>query len=167
MSWFVVQTQPRAESKAAANLDRQGYSVYAPRLRRRRRHARRVETVLVPMFPGYLFVQFDPSRDSWRPINSTLGVVRIVTFGEAPAPVPEGIVNGLRALEDEAGVIRPPPADLIPGQSVRILDGALADQIGTLLAADAGERVRILVRLLGRDLHVVVGTDQIEKLGAS
>ncbi|MBL8807265.1 MAG: hypothetical protein JNN22_10505 [Rhodospirillales bacterium] len=167
MTWFAVQTQPRAEPKARANLERQGYSVYSPLLRRRRRHARRVENVLVPLFPGYLFVALDPHGDAWRPINSTLGVVRLVCFGEMPAPVPTGIIDGLRALEDAHGIIRPPSANAQPGDSVRILEGALADQVGTLLDAGGAERVRLLVRLLGRDVQVTVGPEQFEKLGSS
>jgi transcriptional antiterminator RfaH len=167
MTWFAVQTQPRAEPKARANLERQGYAVYAPRLRRRRRHARRVENVLVPLFPGYVFVDLDPKGGAWRPINSTLGVVRLVCFGETPAPVPRGVIEGLRELEGEDGIVRPPETPLPPGQSVRILDGTLAGQIGILLDASDAERVRLLVRMLGRDVQVAVDPERFEKLDPS
>jgi transcriptional antiterminator RfaH len=167
MTWFAVQTQPRAEPKARVNLERQGYAVYAPRLRKRRRHARRVENVLVPLFPGYVFVDLDPKGGAWRPINSTLGVVRLVCFGETPAPVPRGVIESLRELEGEDGIVRPPSATLRPGQSVRILDGTLADQIGVLLDASDAERVRLLVRMLGRDVQVVVDSERLEKLDPS
>src|SRR5947209_3993566 len=57
--WYVAQTHPRAEAKAAEHLDRQGFHVYLPNFRKRRRHARRVETVTAPLFPRYLFVSVD------------------------------------------------------------------------------------------------------------
>ena len=43
--WYVVQSQPNAELKAAAHLNRQGFTTYLPRYMKRRRHARRVEDV--------------------------------------------------------------------------------------------------------------------------
>src|SRR5262249_21254883 len=105
MSWFAVQTMPRAEDRARDHLKRQNYETYLPRLRKRRRHARRVDTVLRPLFPGYLFVSFDPSRDPWRAINSTIGVIRLVGFGDVLVPVPDKVIEGLRSLEDDKGII--------------------------------------------------------------
>ena len=55
--WYVVHTQPQGESRAKANLERQGYEVYLPRCRKWRRHARRAEIVAAPLFPRYLFVR--------------------------------------------------------------------------------------------------------------
>ncbi|MGH9550353.1 MAG: transcription termination/antitermination NusG family protein, partial [Terriglobales bacterium] len=49
--WYVVQTHPYAETKAAAHLGRQGFETYLPRYVKRRRHARRVNTVAAPLFP--------------------------------------------------------------------------------------------------------------------
>jgi transcriptional antiterminator RfaH len=55
-SWYVVQTHPHAENKAAAHLQRQGFATYLPRYLKRRRHARRTEAIAAPLFPRYLFV---------------------------------------------------------------------------------------------------------------
>ena len=44
-AWYVVQTQPHAETKASLHLVRQGFATYLPRYLKRRRHARRVDTV--------------------------------------------------------------------------------------------------------------------------
>jgi transcriptional antiterminator RfaH len=38
--WYVAQTQPNAEAKAVAHLNRQGFGTYLPRYLKRRRHAR-------------------------------------------------------------------------------------------------------------------------------
>ena len=40
--WYVVQTQPHAESKAMGHLIRQGFAAYLPRYLKRRRHARKI-----------------------------------------------------------------------------------------------------------------------------
>ena len=84
--WYAVHTQPQAEGKAEFNLRRQGFEVYCPRLRKQRRHARRIDTVLTPLFPRYLFTALDVDEQPWRAINGTFGVVHLVGCGERPTP---------------------------------------------------------------------------------
>jgi transcriptional antiterminator RfaH len=148
-------------------LANQGYAVFLPQRRKTRRHARKLETVLVPFFPGYLFVSFDPSRDRWRNINGTYGVARMVMQGETPLPAPPGVVEALRHACDENGVLRHAPG-LRPGQPVRILAGAFADLVGRLEQLDEHGRVRVLLDIMGGRIpvllsgqDVVLGTDSL------
>ena len=104
--WFVAHTHPHAEAKATAHLNRQGFEIYFPRYLKRRRHARRVETVAAPLFPRYLFVAVDLSVQRWRSIYSTIGVTRLVCNGDDPTAVPDGIVEGLKSREDADGFIK-------------------------------------------------------------
>jgi transcriptional antiterminator RfaH len=103
--WYVVQTHVHAERKAASHLVRQGFSIYLPRYLKRRRHARRVETVEAPLFPRYLFVAIDQMTQRWRAIQSTIGVTHLVRNGDEPAAVPAAVVAALRGREDERGLI--------------------------------------------------------------
>src|SRR5262245_29828364 len=103
--WYVAHTQANGEAKAAWHLRKQGFAVYVPRYRKRRSHARRVDFVPAPLFPRYLFVGFDPDVARWRAIRSTIGVSELVTNGERPAAVPEGIVEAIMAREDETGLV--------------------------------------------------------------
>src|SRR5258707_8208915 len=103
--WYVAQTHPRAEAKAAEQLNRQGFHVYLPRFLKRRRHARRIETVAAPLFPRYLFVTVDMMCQRWRSIHSTIGVSRLVCNGDDPVPVADDVIETLRAREDEQGFV--------------------------------------------------------------
>ena len=102
--WYAVQTQPRGEDRAVAHLLRQGFDIYLPRYAKKRRHARRVETVAAPLFPGYLFIHFDLATTPWRSVDGTRGVIRIVRNGDQPAALPEGIIENLRQHEDDSGL---------------------------------------------------------------
>ena len=62
--WYVAQTHIHAESKATFHLERQGFGVYLPRYLKKRRHARRVDTVAAPLFPRYLFISVDSATQS-------------------------------------------------------------------------------------------------------
>src|SRR6202007_1436909 len=100
-----VQTQVHAETKAATHLARQGYPIYLPRYLKRRRHARRIDTVAAPLFPRYLFVSIDRAVQRWRSIQSTIGVSRLVCNGDDPAAIADGLIDGLKRREDEHGFI--------------------------------------------------------------
>jgi len=161
--WYVVQSQPNAELKAVAHLNRQGFATYLPRYVKRRRHARRVEHVPVPLFPRYLFVGIDMTTQRWRSIVSTVGVSRLICSGEAPQAVPDQIVASLRAREDGVGLVR---LDLRPsfhsGDKIRVLDGALAGCFGLYEGMKDSERVAVLLDLLGRKVRVIVDAESIE-----
>ena len=155
--WYLAQTQPRAEAKASLNLRRQGFEIYLPRYLKQRRHARRVESVLAPLFPGYLFVAIDINMQRWLSIDSTFGVTRLVRDGDRPAAVPPAIINALKSREDAKGLIvldqRP---RFLPGDKVRVLEGAFRDCYGLYDGMSAGERVAILLDLLGRKVRVAL-----------
>jgi transcriptional antiterminator RfaH len=154
MAWYAVHTQPAAETKAAANLQRQGYATYLPSHRRLVRHARRKDVVRRPLFPRYLFVDVDRARKAWRPILSTLGVADLVRGGDEPVAVPERVVDAIRRNEG-AGVFDQLAAagDLRSGDAVRVVEGPFADCIGRLVEASGDERVCILFEIMGRPVR--------------
>jgi transcriptional antiterminator RfaH len=152
-----VQTHPRAEHKAAAHLNRQGFEIYLPQCLKIWRHARRVETVAAPLFPRYLFIAVDIAAQRWRSIQSTIGVVRLVCNGDAPAPVPEAVLTGIKEREDECGFVRLERRPLFAqGDSIRVLDGVFAAHLGLFEGMSDNERVTILLELLGRKVRVVL-----------
>lgn len=153
--WFVVQTLPRVEGRACEHLERQGFRVFCPRLRKSVRHARRTKSVLAPLFPGYLFIQLDPASCPWRSVNGTRGVARLISHGEVPQPLPEGLVDNLLARVRADGVMDWKPMFKV-GQAVRIADGPFTDLLGTLEQLDAAGRVRVLLDLLGRKVSVAL-----------
>ena len=155
--WYVVHTQPQAEARADLNLRRQGFRTYLPRYTRTRRHARRTDVVVRPLFPRYLFVALDLAKDRWLAIQSTFGVSQLVLAGERPASVCETVVDEIRAREDDRGFVKLRlPAGLGPGSSVRLTDGIFAEHKGIIDRVADERRVAVLLKLLGRDVRVFV-----------
>jgi transcriptional antiterminator RfaH len=158
--WFVVQTQSHCETKAAHHLSRQGFETYLPRYLKRRRHARRVESVAAPLFPRYLFVAIDIGAQRWRAIQSTVGVARLVCHGDQPAPLRGDVVDEMRRRENDAGFVQIDRRPLFaPGAKVRILAGAFAEAFGLYEGVSDRDRVVILLDLLGRKVRVRLDTD--------
>jgi len=65
--------------------------------------AGRTETIWAPLFPGYLFIILDLTRDRWRSVNGTYGVDRLLTRASATEPVPHGPVEQLLLVANAAG----------------------------------------------------------------
>ncbi len=153
----MARTKARSETRAGVRLQRQGFEVYLPQYGRQRRHARRTDVVRAPLFPGYLFLHMDLSSSRWHSVNSTVGVHSLLCHGRMPAVVPEGVVEELRARETRDGLV--PLRSLMileQGERLRIVDGPLNDRVGVYEKMTGGERVVLLLQLLGREVRVVV-----------
>lgn len=158
--WYVVHTHAHAEAKAALNLQRQNFEIYLPRYLKRRRHARRVEIVPAPLFPRYLFVAIDTTAQRWRSVQSTFGVGRLVCTCDEPAAVPDGVIDDLRRHEDARGYIRlARRPQFAQGDKIRVLDGVFCDCLGMFEGMTDGDRVAILLDLLGRKVKVVLDVE--------
>jgi transcriptional antiterminator RfaH len=161
-SWYVAHTHPRGEHLALTNLRRQKFEAYLPQYLKRRRHARRTDWVMTPLFPRYLFVNMDVAQTRWRAINSTIGVHYLVCNGDLPTPIPPGIVEEIRAREDDKGVVLMDRGPLFKkGEVVQITTGALSDQVGLFDCATDDQRVVILLELLGRHVRVHVSAEAV------
>ena len=163
ITWYAVYTRPHGEAAALDNLRRQGYCAYLPRYRTRVRHARRVQTVLRPLFPRYLFAGIDRGSMRWRPILSTIGVTDLVRTGDEPNPVPSEIVTTLQEQEQAGTFDRLSPAQSLQlGEFVRVTTGAFQDMIGRLVELRDQDRVVVLLELLGRTVRAQLEAGAVE-----
>ena len=153
--WYVVQTHSHSEAKASWHLQRQGFEIYLPKYLKKRRHARRTETVIAPLFPRYLFVAVDMTSQRWLSIRSTIGVTRLVCAGDRPVAVPGVVFEALKRREDASGLIQlDHKPRFLPGDKVCVLDGAFHDCLGLCEGMTSNERVTILLELLGRKVRI-------------
>lgn len=115
-----------------------------------------------PLFPRYLFVALDITRDRWRTISSTFGVAQIVFAGEQPASISRDVIEQIRARENDDGyVVLGLPSGVALGSNVRLIDGIFADTKGVLERIADDRRVAILLQLLGREVRVFVPASSV------
>lgn len=156
--WYAFSALPHQEATAEANLLRQGYSIFIPRLQVTTRHAGRFRSKLSWFFPRYGFVALDVERQRWRSVNGTFGVSALVMSADRPLAVPQGVIEGLRAISDETGVIDP-DRGLSPGSPVELVAGPFAGMIATLVRLDGHRRAELLLTTLGGTVRVTVARD--------
>ena len=153
--WYVARTLAQRELQAEQQLANQGFRVFVPRYWKNRRHARKVETISAALFPRYIFVVLDRTRDRWRSINGTFGVDRLLMYAGEPQPVPEGVVESLISAADPKGNVHF-HFHLKEGQTIRITAGPFADFVGQLERLDETDRVRVLLEIMGGKVRVAL-----------
>jgi transcriptional antiterminator RfaH len=155
--WYVVHTAPNGEARAAAHLKRQDFETFLPVYTKTRRHARRAERVLAPLFPRYLFVRLDLAADRWRSVNGTIGVSHIICDDSKPLPVRDGVVELLMNQADTRGCMEPAALQVLQaGDRLRVVEGAMMDHTGIFERLTPDQRVVLLMSVLGRDVKVTV-----------
>lgn len=153
--WFVAQVQPNRERQAQAHLLQQGFEVFHPVIQRTIRHARQFRERECPLFPGYIFVSFDPEAAPWRRINGTRGVAALVTMAGEPAQVPDDVMDNLQIFYGQRHKAASLPFAV--GDRVRLMGGPFANLVGTLSSLDGRGRIEVLLEILG--MSVTVKTD--------
>ena len=156
MLWYAVHSRPKQELRALENLQNQGYEAWLPMISVEKLRRGRVTEVIEPMFSRYLFIRLDMEHTNWTPIRSTLGVSRLVSFGNRPAPIAEELIQALRQMPD-----RSPERLLQPGQAVRMIDGPLKGLEGIYQQADGELRAMVLVDLLSKQHSILVDSQHV------
>ncbi|MGH1331525.1 MAG: transcription termination/antitermination protein NusG [Paracoccaceae bacterium] len=160
MSWFLAQLKPNSSQIAKRNLERQGFETFLPLEETTQQRSGRFVTARRPLFPGYIFVAFNAVQGCWRAINSTQGITRLVSFGRAPAPVPGGLVDGLKARCDSLGKLVAESA-LATGDAVTFAKGPFSDFVGEVEKIDVDRRVWVLMDLMGAQTRVKADETQL------
>jgi len=165
MKWYVAHTRPRQEAIAREHLDRQGFATYLPLYRKRRSHARRIEEVPAPVFPGYMFVSFDIDEPAWNVIRSTRGMIDLVRNGIHPVAVMSQIISEIKERESDDGfVLLGRHLKLSKGDAFRIERGPFAALHAIFEEQRDDNRVIALLSLLGREVTVQVPISAVAPL---
>ncbi len=148
--WFLVHSKPRQERLALINLERQGYEAYLPMFAVQKISRRELAVAKEPMFARYLFVQIAPEGlgQSWMQIRSTIGVSKLVRFGDQPARVDDALIRDIRQRESEQ--MEAPRLLFASGEKIVITEGSLSGLEAIYHAQDGSGRALVLLEILSR-----------------
>lgn len=176
MQWFVLNTFTGQESKVASALkdlkSAQIGKVAIPTV---------VETITKgskkieqkrKRYPGYAFAEIDLYRDFSKgeldkalfdAVNAIPGMIGFLG-GNQPRPLTEDEVFSLK--EDmKDGKKAKEQVEFAVGDEVKILDGAFANNIGTILKKNDDEQIAIVeFNVFGQDMNTEVAYGSLEKI---
>ncbi len=160
--WYCVLTKPHEEKLSLTHLLRQNFDVYLPYIKCKRLYRRKLQWVVTPMFPRYLFLNLK-DLECMPKIRSTRGVSSLVSFGNKPAQVPTEVIDEIRS-RCEYDVYTVNQLDLNAGDKVEILTGpyqgmkAIFDR-----NSSAEERVVVLLEIMSTVAKVEVDRELLVK----
>lgn len=153
--WFAIQVATRREKHVAELLQYKGYSPFIPWRRTREKPRNQRTATDSPLFPGYLFCQFQPEANGL--VVTTPGVVRILGCGRTPLPLSEDEVRHVRMIVDSC-VPSESHRVLRAGSQVIITEGPLRGLVGLMVRFKKTNRIAVSVSLLCRS--VLIELDQ-------
>ncbi len=151
--WYALQVRARWEGSTATLLSGKGYQTLLPTFKAQKRWNGKVRETIEPLFPGYVFCQFDVHNR--LPILITQGVLAVVGRGRTPVPVEDFEMMALQRMIDSNSKAEPWPY-LEVGQQVRIEEGALNGLEGILVSLKGSNRIVVSVTLLQRSVALEI-----------
>lgn len=160
--WYCVRAKPKKEHMAASSIaGMHGLEVFCPRIRFRRKTARGPVWFQEAMFPGYFFCRFDLGEMK-RAVSFAPNVMSIPMFNDRYVPVPDGVIEGLKAdLED--GDVTSAAVPLAEGDETVVLEGSMRGlKVKVIRVLESDDRVAVLLEMLGTLVEAEFSTDALE-----
>ena len=146
--WFVAQIKPNSYHTAIQNLERQVFETFLPKMGITQRQKNKFVVKNVYVFPGYMFVCFDPQIINWPKINSTYGVSKVLASNKKPSEISSDLILELKNRYE----INSNPTQkekLQKGDSIKFYSGPFTDLIAKVEGVDEKKRIWILLELMG------------------
>lgn len=163
--WHALAVHTRSEARALDDVRRRVDEAFLPVRVERRAWSDRIQTVEVPLFPGYLFVRASLSaalrvhilkcRDAVDFIGRLPGDERIARA------IPDVQIDALKVLVQAERALDP-VSRLVRGTPVLVAAGALRGLRGLVeQGPDGHRRLVVQVTLLGRGVRTLLQADDV------
>ena len=166
--WYVIHTYSGYENKVKTDLEKTiknreledyFFNIIVPMEEQIEIKDGKRKTNLKKVFPGYVLIKMIVTEKTWYIVRNTRGVTGFVGSGTDPIPLTE---DEIRAMGFELTEIN---VDYEVNDSVKVLDGPLADFIGTVIEINKEKhKVRVLVSMFGRETPVDLDFSQVQKI---
>ena len=167
MPWYAVHTRSRHEDRSHTLLLQKSIHSYLPKLEVWSKRKDRRKKIMIPMFPGYLFVE-TPSLDNYIRLDilKTFGVVKILgkSRDSEPIPVPDDKIDAIRRIISSRVEVQQLQYPKV-GEPARIIDGPFKGIEGLVIGTDyAKELFVISIELLQRSVAIKLEGFQIARI---
>jgi transcription antitermination factor NusG len=159
--WYAVHTRSNFEVRVADQLSAKNIENYLPAYEEMHQWQDRKRKVLVPIFPGYVFVRFGTRTPTRLRLLQTSGVVRIVGQGGKDEPVFDHEVEAIRSvLKSNIRCFAHPL--LREGAWVRVKRGPLKGVQGYFVRLKNQSRLVISVNVLSQSVATELDCRDVE-----
>ena len=161
-AWYLLYCKRGQLQRAQEHLERQSVNCLTPVITLEKMQRGRRTTVSEPLFPNYLFVEFDPEVIHTTTISATRGVSHFVRFGAHPARVPSSVIHQLSVYQQPEDITDPETP--YAGGGVVLAEGAFGG-LPAIFAEPGGEaRSMLLLSLLNKEVLQSVKNTDVRKV---
>ncbi|RLM19772.1 transcriptional activator RfaH [Brenneria alni] len=160
-SWYLLYCKRGQLLRAKGHLERQDVTCLSPMITLDKIVRGKRTEVCEPLFPNYLFVEFDPERIHTTTISATRGVSNFVRFGNLPAVIPQQVIDDL-SLHPMQNITDPQTPQ--PGDEVIITDGIFTGLQAIYTEPDGEARSMLLLNLLNKQVCQSIDNRQFQKV---
>jgi transcription termination/antitermination protein NusG len=167
MPWYAVHTRSRHEDRVCLGLRQKSFHAFLPKLEVWSKRKDRRKKILIPLFPGYLFVEL-LSLDNHTKVDvlKTFGVVRILgkPRGTEPLPIPDEKIDAIQRIVKSKVEVQQFQYPKV-GEPARIIDGPFKGLEGLVLRTDYQKELFVIaIELLQRSVAIKLEGFQITRL---
>jgi len=147
--------------RAKEHLERQAVACLSPMVTLEKIIRGKRAAINEPLFPNYLFIEFDPERIHTTTISATRGVSHFVRFGNLPVTIAAEVIDELRDHVYE-GVTDPQTPQV--GDRVIITDGVFEGLEAIYTEPDGDARSMLLLNFLNKQVCQSLQNRQFQKI---
>lgn len=149
-SWYLLYCKRGQLLRAKEHLERQEVHCFSPMIVLEKMICTKLTTVHEPLFPNYLFIEFDPEEIHTTTISSTRGVSHFVRFGATPTIVPYEVIEVMKTNRPQ---ILLDPATLQVNDKVIITDNIFKGLHAIFTENDGKKRSILLLNLMDHQVE--------------
>jgi transcription antitermination factor NusG len=157
--WWAIYTRHQHERTVAESLTANGFELFLPLYESQRRWKDRTKTLLLPLFPCYVFVRGGLERR--LDVLKTPGVFMVVSTAGNVATIPDADIDAIRRTIDGPFQVEPHPF-LRCGERMRVKYGPLEGIEGVLIRKKNSCRLVLSVDMLAQSVAVEIDAADVE-----
>jgi transcription antitermination factor NusG len=160
--WEIAHLRSRQEKSVARLLLDDGKPFYLPQVRQTKRRLGRTFVSHLPLFSGYIFLRrVEGLRQTlWR-TSAVVNMIEVTDQAELTRELLQ-----IRQLQ-ASGAVLMPFVDLVPGDAVRIRDGAFSGYAGVVLEERGSLRLIVSVSILRKSVAVEFPRELLSRMKPS
>jgi transcription termination/antitermination protein NusG len=159
--WYALYTRHQHEKSIAQHLGQLGFDVFLPLYREVHQWKDRRKTVVLPLFPSYVFFAGDLNR--MFEILNLPGVCSLVSTGGKVSIIPAAELEAVRRAVTSRLAVEP-HSYLRCGERVRVHSGPMAGVEGIVTRKKGSLRLVLPVEILNRSVSVEVQEAHVERI---
>ena len=167
MAWYAVHTKSRHEDRVFIGLTQKSYEAFLPKIEVWSKRKDRRKKIMIPMFPGYLFVAIENiDNEKKLDVLKTFGVVRILgkPYGSEPIPVPDAKIDAIMRIVSSKVEVQQFQYPKV-GEYAKIIDGPFQGIEGLVVSTDLEKELFVItIEIMQRSVAIKLEGFQVTKI---